>query len=749
MRSLIVGTLCLLLLGCSVQTSQKTPPSDQQSVPTLPTGQWLTPAGHSFDIGEFPTGLSLSPDGATVLAVNSGYSDHSIALMSVARQTLLRSLPIRKTWLGGIWGPYGDYLFISGGNDDKIYRFGVSGDSAWFLHSTELKLDDQQTFISPTGLSISADGDRLYAASRITPVLFQINAFDNTLLRTLRFPSPLYTCLLDESRKKVYVSEWGAGTIAVVRTEDLSLEKRIAVGPHPSAMVMDKERKRLYVTNSGANTVSVIALENGTVTETINVGLRGATLPGSTPNALALGAGDSTLYVALADNNAVAVVRTSSSSASRVLGFIPTGWYPTAVVCADSVLIVANGKGNGSGKSINKENPFEYLRGTLSFIPLPNETQLGNYTVQVLKDNADAGVERFSDWSAENPIPKSVGGPSPIKHIFYIVKEMRSYDEMYGDMGIGDGDSTFAKYGRSAAPNHQKLAREFTLFDRFFATGQTSAAGMQWALSASSNDYVEKTMPTLYGKRGGRYDFENTGIAVPSSGFLWEAAMNRGVRVRNYGLFLDEDAAHRGEILALQPSIGSITSPLYRGFDIYYSDTARAAAWSREFAMYEKGDSLPALNLIRLPNDHTAGKTSTYRTQRALVADNDLALGSIVERISTSKYWSESLIIVLETSANGGADHVDAHRSSLLLIGPHVRRSFVDTTPYTTASALRTIEAILGIPPMTQFDASATPLYRAFQSVPDLRPYTAVKNTIPLTERTIIEPKTTIINQQP
>ncbi len=742
MKQFLYCSFCLLLFGCSSQTSQKTPMSSAPgALLLLPNGQGMTPAGHSIFSGDMPLGLALSPDRKTLVVVNSGYFDQTLSIVNIKEQRVKQQLPIRKSWMGAAWGPFGDYFFVGAGNDDKIYRYGFQNDSGWFTSSIPLTNDEQKTFISPTGLTVNSEGDKIYAVSRITPSVYQLNAFTNTVMKRLDFSSPLYTCVLDEQRKLLYISVWGGSTVAVVQSEELVLIKEIQVGNHPSAMVMDDSRSRLFVTNSGENNVSVIDLQALKVQETIDVALRPNSPIGSTPNALALGKGDSTLYVALADNNALAVVDIRPAGQSQVSGFIPTGWYPTSVVYADSVLIVANGKGEASGKSLNKENPFDFLKGTISFIPVPTLNELKEYTSKVKNNNPYTREQEYPDWTADNPIPKSSSVVSPIKHLFYILKELRSYDDLFGNLNTGNGDAANAKYGKNVAVNHQSLVQDFVLLDNFYSNGQTSASGMHWSTGAFSNDYVEKTMPTLYGKRGGEFDYEKDGISTPKSGYLWDAVQRKNLTVRNYGLFLNEEAVQRGEIMPLAKGLFTNTSPFYRGFDLNYYDTARTSEWMKEFDAYEKGDSLPSLSMIRLPNDHTQGKFSRIRTQNAFVADNDAALGMIVERISKSKYWKESAIFVLETSANGGIDHVDAHRSAAMVISPYAKRAVVDSTHYTTASVLRTIELILGIPPMTQYDAGAVPMYRAFQPTPDMAPYTSKKNVVPLNELIIVIPK--------
>ncbi|MFA5831841.1 MAG: bifunctional YncE family protein/alkaline phosphatase family protein [Bacteroidota bacterium] len=744
MKQLFLSVLCLFLCGCTSYTSQKqSTQNDHASNRWLPNGHFLTPAGTSISTGEFPLGMALSPDKKSLVVVNSGYYQQTLSIVNVTNRSIMQTLPIRKSWMGAAWGPYGDYFFVTAGNDNKVYRYGFHNDSAWYLNSIKLAEEAPAAFISPTGLAITSEGDKIYTVSRITPALYKLDAYSNTIEKTLEFSSPLYSCVLDEVRKLIYVSEWGSAKVAVVHADDLVSIKEIEVGNHPSAMVMNKKGTHLFVSNSGENNVSVINLQTLLVEEIIDVALKVGSPIGSTPNALAMGQGDSTLYVALADNNAVAVVKIVTIGKSVVKGFIPVGWYPTAIECADSVLIVANGRGETSGKNLNKENVFEYLKGTLSFIPVPSDKELEEYTSAVLSNNPYTREQSFSDWNADNPIPHSVADSkkSPIKYLFYVIKEMRSYDDLFGDMIIGNGDTLFAKYGKNVVPNHQSLAEEFVLFDNFYANGQNSVNGMQWSVGAYSTDYTEKTVPTLFGRRGGVYNYEHDGIASPKSGYLWDAAKKINLTVRNYGMFIDEEASTRGEIIPLAKRLFNITSPIYRGWDLNYSDTSRIAAWMKEFDNYERGDSLPRLSLIRLPNDHTNGRVSRIKSQNAFVADNDLALGKLVERISHSKYWKESAIFVLESSANGGSDHVDAHRSAMFIISPYSKRKFVDSRHYTTTSVLKTIELILGIPPMTQHDAGAVPLYRSFQSVPDTTAYSVKKNIVPLNELTTVSPQ--------
>jgi phospholipase C len=329
-----------------------------------------------------------------------------------------------------------------------------------------------------------------------------------------------------------------------------------------------------------------------------------------------------------------------------------------------------------------------------------------------------------------------VGQPSPIKHVFYIIKENRTYDQVFGDMPEGNGDSSLCLFGETVTPNHHKLAREFVLMDNFYVNSEVSADGHNWSMAAYATDYVEKTWPTQYGGRGGAYDFEgDQPTGRPKAGFLWSACARKGVSFRVYGEFIDAATPQGKPAKPRDPAIGKNFSTTYRGWDLDYSDVDRFKAWEKEFAEFEKNGKLPSLSIMHLPNDHTAGTRKGVLTPKAYVAQNDHALGLIVERISKSPYWKETAIFVVEDDAQNGPDHVDAHRSVGLVISPYTKGRGVDHTLYSTTSMLRSMELILGLPPMSQYDAGATPMYNAFSSKAELSPYVAEKPRIDLNEK--------------
>jgi len=466
---------------------------------------------------------------------------------------------------------------------------------------------------------------------------------------------------------------------------------------------------------------------------------------GSTPNALSLSADGGTLLVASADNNAVAVVDVSRPGASVVKGFIPTGWYPTAVQYSrdGQRIYVLSGKGLTSQANPRGPNPGIHsgdgqyagsmLLGSLSVVPVPNEAQLAAHTRKVLELTPYTDAARLAPprAPANSPIPRKVGDPSPIKHVFYVIRENRTYDQILGDLEKGNGDPTLCLFGEDVTPNAHALAREFVLLDNFYVDAEVSYSGHAFSTGAYANDFVNKVWPMNYGGRGGKYLSEGGGvmrnaygnITAPEQGYIWDACKRAGVSVRSYGEFATIRGAGQGSATATVPGLEGLVHPDYPPWDLLIPDNRRVDVWRKEFAEFEANGQLPRLSIIRLGNDHTSGTRPGYPTPTAMIAENDLALGRVVETITKSRYWKESAIFVLEDDAQNGPDHVDAHRSVAFVISPYVRRGAVDSTLYTTSGMLRTMELILGLPPMSQYDAAATPMYGSFQVTPVLTGY--------------------------
>jgi YVTN family beta-propeller protein len=543
--------------------------------------------------------------------------------------------------------------------------------------------------------------------------------------------------------------------VAVLDPTTLASVAEIPVGEHPNAMQFSKDARRLFVACANTNAVWVLDLATRQTVERIGVALSPKAPPGSTPNALALSPDGGTLLVANADNNTVAVVDVKHPGESRFQGFIPTGWYPTGVAYGpggENVLVLS-GKGltpvpNPRGpQPVSGREDGTYiggmLNGALSMLKRPDAAALAKLTERVFAISAyNEGRREAPPGRPEgSPIPGRVGEPSPIKHVFYVIRENRTYDQVLGDLPRGNGDPNLTLFGEDVTPNAHAIAREFVLFDNFYVDAEVSNDGHAYSTAAYATDAVEKLWPTLYANRGGLYLSEggheirnNYGnLAAPADGYIWDFAGRAGVSVRSYGEFASWETKG-GPITATVPGLVGKVHPTYAPYDLSIPDNERIDVWLEEFRAYEKQGGLPSLSIIRLGNDHTTGTAPGKPTPRAMVAENDMALGRLVEAISRSRFWPESAILVLEDDAQNGPDHVDAHRSVLLLASPWAKRAAVDSTLYTTSGVLRTIELILGLPPMSQYDAAATPLFAAFAPKPDPTPYSVRPARVSLTE---------------
>jgi Phosphoesterase family len=463
---------------------------------------------------------------------------------------------------------------------------------------------------------------------------------------------------------------------------------------------------------------------------------------------------ENTLYIANADNNCLAVFDVSRKGHSLSSGFIPTGWYPTAVKVIGSTLFVTNGKGFSSKANPKGPNPVrtrtpqqvgpnpqanvgpvQYIaglfKGTLSMIDVPKPDILAAYS-RLVYANTPYTKRKESQAEGEegNPIPTRVGNKSPIKYVFYIIKENRTYDQILGDMSEGNGDASLCLFPQKVTPNQHALAKEFVLLDNFYVDAEVSADGHNWSSAAYANDYVEKNWVTSYGGRGGTYDFEGQKeIAHPRDGFIWDHCQRAGISYRSYGWFADDKA----NIKALEGRY----CPTFKGYNLGYMDVKREEAWEADFDALVAAGNVPRLSTVRFGNDHTSGARIGLPTPDAAVADNDLAVGRFVEHLSKSPIWNESVVFILEDDAQNGPDHVDAHRSIAFMAGGFVKRGFVDHTMYSTSGMLRTMELILGLKPMSQYDAAATPMWRCFSKTPNKAPFVARAAGIDLNQRNV------------
>jgi YVTN family beta-propeller protein len=788
--------LCLSALGV-VRSAAQTPappikwPGPQGDGSVLLHNQWsLRPAGQQIPLGSLPVNIAVHPKGQFVAVLNSGYGPHEVIVVDLNARAVVSRAPLHDSFYGLTFSSDGSALYCSGAGDEVVHRFAfldgkLAGD-------TEIKVRDSKLRAVPCGIAVDRKQQRLFIANvwgdcasevdlgppvktidfslgmkpahlAMSPVIppqdFDTTAAEKRAETALygndanhTFP---YACCLDEKRQRLYVSLWAQSAVKSIDLKTGRVLDNWPVEEHPCEMVLTRAGKLLYVANANRNTVSVLDTATGSSLETIWAAFFPDSPPGSTPNSLALSPDEKTLYVANANVNAVAVFDVTTRRKSRSLGFIPTGWYPTSVrVTPDGKrLLVANGKGitqkaNPRGPYVAGKTPAEYIAklysGTLSVIDLPARDQWEEkmamwtadaYACAPLKAGAVVSVAAPTG----NAIPAQVGDSSPIKYCIYIIKENRTYDQVLGDMPQGNGDAKICLFPERVTPNEHKLAREFVLLDNFYADAEVSASGHEWSMAAYCTDFVEKTWPLDYGhNRSGKFPYPGEGsfpIASPANGYLWDRAKESGVTYRSYGEFVtDDQPADKPGRARVKNLVGHI-DPMFRGFDLKYSDLDRADRFIAEFKRLEAADEMPRLQIVRLPNDHTHGVTVGFPTPTAFVAQNDLALGRIIEAVSHSKSWSQTAIFVIEDDAQNGSDHVDAHRTTAYVASPYTRRGVTDSTMYSTTSMVRTMELILGLKPLSQFDAAATPMFGTFQSEADTRPFDVVPANIDLNEK--------------
>ena len=460
------------------------------------------------------------------------------------------------------------------------------------------------------------------------------------------------------------------------------------------------------------------------------------------------------MFVACSDANAVAVIDIAGS-ASKVLGFVPTGWYPTSVrSLPDGRVLVLNGKGMGSHPNPNGPNPFrwptpppkvEYVaamqEGSALLIGNFDQQELDAYTRTVMENSPyrdallqNAGIPKG------NPVPDVPGGSTPIKHVILLMKENRTYDQVLGDMKEGNGDPSLVLFGEKITPNHHKLAREFVLLDNFYVNADVSADGFYWTTAAIAPDSNQKTWPMSYARRVYAPGTRNPeGTRQAPGGYIWDKAAEAGVSFYNYG-FTARNLRHPPDV-GIQiadvedPILKPHTNYYFRQHDRSFSDINRVQVFLHDLAEWENKGDMPQLILMTIGNDHTEGTTPGIRSPISCVADNDESVGVMVEGLTRSKFWASTAMFILEDDAQDGADHVDSHRSPAYVISPYTRRGVVDSTLYNTTSVLRTMELILGLKPMTVFDAAARPLAGVFANTPNLGLYRNEPPRVPLDEK--------------
>ena len=727
----------------------------------LPNGWRITPLGQPIPTEDMVLNLTAAPDGKAVIGLHSGFNPHGIVVVNPRTEEAVQRIPLPSAWLGMAWAPDGATLYVSGGNANgkakqeraPIYAFSyrdgtLTADPTRRLNET-IPLEE----IYWAGLAHHPKKHLLFAANRGTSrdpgsvVVF--DTASQKLIKRIPVEINPYDLVLSADARMLYVSNWGSDSVSFIDVENLRVTATIPVGDNPNDMELASDG-RLFVACANDNTVAVVDTKTRQVIEKINTALYPRAPEGSTPNALALDRKNQILFVANADNNDVAVVRVGEPAHSEVSGFIPAGWYPSALALDDGKLWIGNSKGMGSYHDIRgPHSPLppggegtgsvkSLQKGSINAVSTSKlASSLAAWTRQVVENCPyhDKLLAEARPPAAPSVVPRDVGAGSPIKHVIYIIKENRTYDQVLGDLGKGNGDARLTLFGRAVTPNQHTIAEQFVLLDNLFCDGEVSVDGHSWSNSAYATDFNEKLWPVTY---GGHSKASPSPAYVPGGGHLWDLAARKGLTYRSYGEYATR--ASDGTTMEASPGVGGLlghVSPKYKLPGM--RDTDNVSVFLQEFEQYEKNydnpsaeKRLPNFIVMSMPENHTRGTAPGAYTPTAMVANNDWAVGQLVDRVTHSRYWPETAILIIEDDAQDGADHVDARRTTGFVISPYIKRGTVDSTLYSTSSFLRTIELLLGLPPMSQYDAAAMPLYASFGTTADLTPFSHVKPQVDL-----------------
>jgi len=781
----------------------------------MPYNRWIDPAGQQIYFGDkenenHALDCAVSPDGKWI-AVEGRYS---VVIISAETKKIVHRLVLTDIFgKAKAMGTYSGIRWHNENGENKLF-WTVSGDSgkSYVVKANwdNKKLEVAKTFLfeskSPAEdalaneLVISDENGTsfLYVVLNGNSTLEKINI--NTGETVWSVATGVAPFGITKANGKLYVTNWAGGvpeendknvagipwgsakidpgtgathegTVSVFNPADGKLLKEVVVGLHPNDIISSPDEKFVYVANANSDLISVINTKTDEISENIPVRLGEEQNPywGDSPNGLGISGDGTTLYVANGMDNAVAVVSLGKKAASdagaeksKVEGFIPTGAYPGAVyVLNNNSIVVPNIESEGARIPFISEtdgkvsyNSHKQM-ASVSVIPVPNKTQLADYTERVKKTNQHFRLALLKDLPRENvapvPVPVRIGEPSVFKHVVYIIKENRTYDQILGDHPDGDGEPSLCIFGKEITPNTHKICDDFLLLDNFYVSGKSSAEGHQWTDMAIVTDYIEKNVRAWF--RSYPHVQEDALVYAPT-GFLWDNARNHGKSVRIYGEAcspeMDKNETwesiykryKNGEKTEFKNTstintVPEILCPTFPGYGTHkFTDLIRADAFIEELNAFEKmeGDQFPELIVMALPNDHTSGTRPGFPTPRAMVADNDLALGKILEALSKSRFWKNTAVFVTEDDSQAGWDHVSAYRTVGLVASPYTKFDKTNHTNYNQVSMVRTMEQILGLPPMNIMDATAMPMFDCFNEKPDYTPYISVPNEIPLDE---------------
>jgi YVTN family beta-propeller protein len=749
----VAGGILTLLLTGAVSGDDRQPTSRSY---LLPNGWTISPAGRQVPLTDLPLNILPLSDCRHALVTTNGYNRHCLTLVKLDSGTCTSSTTVSQSWFGLAMTPDEKRLWWSGGGSGLLYSFELQNGEIVALQDepTTVKADGASKKGKPagqrgefkSGVAIDAEKQVIYSLEINAGKILALSVKDGSILQSTSCGKRPYDVALSRDRSHLYVSDWAGRCLYVLNPGDFAVMAKIPVGEHPNQVAVHPTDGRIFVACASSNSVAAIDSKRNVVTETIATSLFPKAPEGSTPDALAIAADGKTLYVANADNNCVAVVDIAVADKSQVKGFIPTGWYPTAVAVTPDgkQLLVGVGKGNRTSPNpIDEESNlqegkrrFPYigtlLSGSLSIVPVPGEKELADYTAQVYRNcpYSDKLLDNVS-YQYKTAIPTKVGDPSPIKHVIYIIKENRTYDQVFGDIKEGNGDPSLVMFGEEITPNHHKMAREFVLLDNLYCNGQVSRDGHPWSTMAYNTDYAARDWMLTYSSRKGVDDDEAGDLSNAPSGYLWDACAKKGLSYRSYGEYGRRVSSPDGNF-KIEGAVPGLVGHMCPDYGLQNKsarrlrDTELVEVFLREFRQFEKNNNLPAFIVMSLGEDHTSGTKPGAFTPTACVASNDLALGRLIDAVSHSKYWPETAIFVIEDDAQNGPDHVDAHRTVGLVVSPYTKRRFVDSSQYSTVSLIRSMELILGLAPLSQYDAAARPMFNSFTDKPDLTTYSQV-----------------------